>query len=76
MTAENVLTLILRLFSWELQVDLRVQFNAKQSSNPKRDPPSVTYIYILWWENSSLNEKAKKDTKNTPIETTHIIPII
>ena len=31
-----LLTLIVRLFPWELQTDFRVQFNAKQSSNPKQ----------------------------------------
>ena len=34
----------MRFTSWELQVDFRVQFNARQSSKPKLDNHSVTYI--------------------------------
>ena len=39
---KQFLTLNVHFFSWELQVKLRVQFNAKQSSKPKRDFPSAT----------------------------------
>ena len=39
-----LLTLNVRFFSWELQVNFRVQFNAKQSFKPKRDILSVTCI--------------------------------
>ena len=34
---KQFLTLNVRFFSWELQVNFRVQFNAKQSSKPKQD---------------------------------------
>ena len=28
---------------------------------------------MLWWGHSQLNEKAKKNTKNTPMETTQTV---
>ena len=46
--AAVILTLNVRFFSWELQVNLRVQFNAKQSSKPKRDTLSATYMANVW----------------------------
>ena len=42
---KQFLTLNVRLFSWELQINFRVQFNAKQSSNPKQ----VTFFCNIYF---------------------------
>ena len=42
---KQFLTLNVRLCSWELQINFRVQFNAKQSSNPKQ----VTLFRNIYW---------------------------
>ena len=46
---KQFLTLNVRLFSWELQINFRVQFNAKQSSNTKQ----VTLFRIIYSQNNN-----------------------
>ena len=47
---KQFLTLNVRFFSWEIQKNFSVQFNAKQSSITKQDILSVTFIInVISW---------------------------
>ena len=46
----------MRYIFWELQVDFRVQFNARHSSKPKRDILSVTHKVLTFAVSQKTNQ--------------------